>query len=53
MSRRTTPADALLLATVFVITFAKIRWDLGGGSEIYLYDITALLFLLAFALERF
>lgn len=50
--RRVTPAvDALLFATVFTITFAKVRWIV-GGADVNLSDITAGLFLVVFALSR-
>jgi hypothetical protein len=43
--------DALLFANVFTITFAKIRWTV-GSVDINISDITALLFLGAFAFHR-
>ncbi len=43
--------DVLLLATVFAITFAKVRWTV-GGTDVNISDVTAGLFLVAFALSR-
>jgi O-antigen ligase len=43
--------DLLLFVSVFTITFAKIRWD-AGGADVNVSDVTAALFLLAFALAR-
>ncbi|MBD0290279.1 MAG: O-antigen ligase family protein [Thermoleophilia bacterium] len=51
MSHGNRVADALLLATVFVITFAKIRFATAAG-DVYLSDVTASLFLLAAAGSR-
>jgi O-antigen ligase len=43
--------DALLFATVFVITFAKVRWAV-GGVDVTISDVTASLFVIAFAVSR-
>jgi O-antigen ligase len=43
--------DVLLLATVFSVTFAKLRWEI-GSFDIHLFDFAALLFLVAFAVSR-
>ncbi|MFQ5426687.1 MAG: O-antigen ligase family protein, partial [Gaiellales bacterium] len=43
--------DALLLATVFVITFAKVRWTV-GNADVNISDIAASLFVLAFLALR-
>ena len=43
--------DVLLLATVFAITFAKVRWTV-GGADVNISDVTAGLFLVALALSR-
>ncbi len=43
--------DALLLTTVFAITFAKVRWTV-GGADVNISDVTAGLFLVAFVLSR-
>ena len=43
--------DALLLATAFVVTFAKIRLATPIG-DVYLSDVTASLFVAAFVLSR-
>lgn len=43
--------DVLLFASVFTITFAKIRWA-AGSADVNISDITAGLFLLAFVLAR-
>ncbi len=43
--------DVLLLATAFVITFAKVRLETPVG-DVFLSDITASLFVLAFAANR-
>jgi O-antigen ligase len=49
---RGTPAiDVLLFATAFVVTFAKIRLETPVG-DIYLSDITASLFVVAFLANR-
>ncbi len=49
---RTTVVDALLFVTVFTITFQRIRWDV-GGNDVNISDITATLFVAAFAISRF
>ena len=51
MSSRSRLVDGLLFATAFVITFAKIRVSVGGG-DVYLSDVTATLFVLAFFFHR-
>jgi O-Antigen ligase len=43
--------DVLLFATVFTITWAKVRWS-AGGADVNISDVTAGLFLVAFALSR-
>jgi O-antigen ligase len=43
--------DALLLATVFTITWAKVRWSV-GGADVNLSDVAASLFLFAFLVDR-
>ena len=43
--------DALLLATAFVVTFAKIRFATPIG-DVYLSDVTASLFVAAFVVNR-
>ena len=43
--------DGLLLATVFVITFAKVRWTV-GNADVNISDITASLFVVAFLAAR-
>jgi hypothetical protein len=43
--------DVLLFAAVFTITFAKLRWA-AGGPDVNISDITAGLFVLAFAGAR-
>jgi O-antigen ligase len=43
--------DVLLFAAVFTITFAKLRWA-AGGADINISDVTAGLFVLAFAVVR-
>ena len=52
MTRRTTFVDALLFATVFTITFAKLRWVV-AGADVNVSDVTAGLFLLAFLATRY
>jgi hypothetical protein len=51
MSRRTPVVDVLLWATVFSITFAKVRWPV-GGVDVNLSDIAATLCVLAFLVSR-
>ena len=51
MSRRAPLVDVLLLATVFAVTFANVRWVV-GGVDVNISDVTAALFLVAFALSR-
>jgi len=45
---RTRVADALLLANVFTITWAQVRWA-AGGADVNISDVTAALFLVAYA----
>ncbi len=51
MSRRTPVLDALLLATVFTITFARVRWSV-GGVDVNLSDVLALLYVVGFVVSR-
>lgn len=51
MSRRAPLVDVLLLVTVFAVTFANVRWVV-GGVDVNISDVTAGLFLVAFALSR-
>jgi O-Antigen ligase len=51
VSRGTRIADVFLFATAFVITFAKIRFATPIG-DVYLSDVTASLFLVAFLAHR-
>jgi hypothetical protein len=44
-------ADVLLFATVFTITFGKVRWAV-GGLDVNISDITASLFVVVFAWTR-
>ena len=46
--RRTT--DGLLFACVFTMTFEKLYWNFGGKIEIY--DVLAILFVLAYTIGR-
>jgi hypothetical protein len=49
--RRSSPVTELLfLATLFTITFAKLRWNVGGDLNIA--DVLTGLFLLSFAADR-
>ena len=43
--------DALLLATVFTVTFAQIRWVV-GGADVNISDVTASLFVAVFVFSR-
>jgi O-antigen ligase len=43
--------DVLLFASVFTITFAKVRWS-AGGADVNISDVLALLFVATFALHR-
>lgn len=43
--------DGLLLATVFTITFAKVRWS-AAGADVNVSDIAAGLFVFAFFVDR-
>jgi hypothetical protein len=51
VSRRLSAVDLLLLATVFAITFAKLRWVV-GGLDVNVSDLTASAFVVAFLLGR-
>jgi hypothetical protein len=51
MRRPSGLVDALLLATVFTITWAKVRWAV-GTADVNISDVAASLFLFAFALDR-
>ena len=51
MRPRISLVDALLFATVFAVTFANVRWVV-GGVDVNVSDVTASLFLVAFALSR-
>ncbi len=51
MTSRIRLLDALLLATVFTVTFAQIRWLVAGG-DVHISDITASVFVIAFAVSR-
>jgi F0F1-type ATP synthase assembly protein I len=51
VTRGTRVIDVLLFATAFVITFAKIRFATPIG-DVYLSDVTASLFLVAFLVNR-
>ena len=42
--------DALLFATLFTVTFAKLHWNVAG--DVSLADVLTMLFLVAFAAER-
>ncbi len=46
---RTRLADGLLFATLFVVTFEKVHWNVAGNVAIA--DVLTILFLAAFALE--
>jgi hypothetical protein len=43
--------DALLLATVFTVTFAQLRWVV-GGADVNISDVTASAFVAAFLASR-
>ena len=43
--------DGLLFAAVLTITFAKLRWP-AGGADVNISDVTAGLFVVAFAFSR-
>jgi hypothetical protein len=43
--------DVLLFASIFTVTFAKVRWA-AGSADVNVSDVTAGLFVLAFALSR-
>ena len=51
MRRPSGLVDALLLATVFTITWAKVRWS-AGAADVNISDLAASLFLFAFLLDR-
>jgi hypothetical protein len=44
--------DALLLATVFTVTFAQLRWVV-GGADVNIADVTASAFVVTFLASRF
>jgi len=44
--------EVLLFATAFLITFTKVRIDLGNDNELYISDVTAALFVAAFLAHR-
>ena len=48
---RTRLVDVLLFASVFTVTFANVRWS-AGSADVNISDITAGLFVLAFAIAR-
>ena len=50
MTRPSSIADGLLLATVFTVTFAKLQWEVAGTLS--LSDVLTALFLVAFAASR-
>jgi hypothetical protein len=49
-ARRAT--DVLFLATVFTITFGQLRWGVGSAGRLRLFEVLAVLFVAAFAVER-
>jgi hypothetical protein len=51
MNGRRQLLDALLLATVFTVTFAQVRWVV-GGADVNIADVTASAFVLAFVASR-
>lgn len=51
LQRRTPAVDVLLFATVFTITFAKVRWVV-AGADVNVSDVFAALFVAAFLLSR-
>ena len=50
MSRPSRLTDALFLATIFTVTWAKLQWELAGTLS--LSDVLTALFLVAFAGSR-
>jgi hypothetical protein len=48
---RTPVVDGLLFATVFSVTFAKVRWQI-GSVDLTIADLTASAFVVAFLLAR-
>jgi hypothetical protein len=44
--------EAMLFATAFLITFTKVRIDLGNDTELYVSDVTAALFVAGFLAHR-
>jgi hypothetical protein len=48
---RTPVVDGLLFATVFSVTFAKIRWEI-GSVDLTIADVAASCFVVAFLLSR-
>ena len=51
MNGRRQLLDVLLLATVFTVTFAQLRWVV-GGADVNVSDVTASAFVLAFVAYR-
>ncbi len=51
MNRRQRLLDPLLLATVFTVTFAQVRWVV-GGADVNISDVTASAFVVAFLASR-
>lgn len=50
MTRRAPVVEALFFATIFTVTFAKVRWSVAG--DLSLSDVLTALFLCAFAVHR-
>ncbi len=48
---RTPVVDGLLFATVFAVTFAKVRWEI-GSVDLTIADVIASCFILGFLLSR-
>ena len=44
--------EGMLFATAFLITFTKVRIDLGSDNELYISDVTAALFVAGFLAHR-
>jgi hypothetical protein len=51
VNRRRRLLDALLLATVFTVTFAQLRWVV-GGADVNISDVAASAFVVAFLASR-
>jgi O-Antigen ligase len=51
MTGRSRLTDFLFFATLFCVTFEKVHWQIGG--QIDLADVLTILFLVAFAADRF